>query len=88
MLQKESNNKPILSLKQFLISKGVPEENHFDNHYSDLYVKKTKQTTKLLEQLGIKNLVSLIFRNQTDNNELWYDIPFGYSEYFDEKVRQ
>ena len=57
-----------------------PEE--IDHHQSDLYLKKTPISDKLIANYRWKNSVTT-FRDNIDN-ELWYEIPFAYGH----KVRE
>lgn len=51
---------------------------HIDHHASDLYLKVTPETTRIINQLENKSLLTTF----TDNidNELWYELPFCYYE--------
>ena len=51
---------------------------HIDHHASDLYLKVTPETTRIINQLENKSLLTTF----TDNidKELWYEIPFCYYE--------
>lgn len=55
------------------IIKEVPKE-HIDHHCSDLYVKVTFQTNKIISNYENYKTVS-IFKDNIDN-EKWYEIPF------------
>lgn len=55
------------------IIKEVPRE-QIDHHCSDLYVKVTFQTSKIISNYENYEMVS-IFKDNIDN-EKWYDIPF------------
>lgn len=55
------------------IIKEVPKE-YIDHHCSDLYVKVTFQTSKLINNYENYEMVS-IFKDNIDH-EKWYDIPF------------
>ena len=51
--------------------------NDIDHHESDLYLRKTLKSEKLINEYEFINLVS-VFRDNIDN-ELWYEIPFAYT---------
>lgn len=71
--------KIILSeLYEVIQAAKIPPE-HIDHHASDLYLKVTPETTRIIDQLEYKSMITTF----TDNidNELWYDIPFCYSPY-------
>lgn len=55
------------------IIKEVPKE-YIDHHCSDLYVKVTFQTSKIINNYENYEMVS-IFKDNIDH-EKWYDIPF------------
>lgn len=55
------------------IIKEVPKE-HIDHHCSDLYVKVTFQTSKIISNYENYEMVS-IFKDNIDH-EKWYEIPF------------
>lgn len=50
---------------------------HIDHHASDLYIKVTAQSKKIIERLQPKSLLSKFI----DNIErvYWYDLPFCYN---------
>lgn len=52
---------------------------NIDNYCSDLYVKKTDITEKIINEYEFKRNVTT-FKSEIDS-KIWYDIPFGYSEY-------
>jgi len=55
--------------------KRIPE-NDIDHHASDLYLRKTPETEKLIQEYKYKNLVSTFVDNI--DHVVWYDIPFAY----------
>jgi len=60
-----------------------------DNHYSDLYVKKTPKVDNIIKQAKKDGLVfdtGSYFRNNIDN-ELWIDIPFMYDPYWEKRIK-
>lgn len=59
----------------------MPKE-FIDNHYSDLYLKVTEQSKKLVEQYDFKSNVTM-FSSQTEPFGLWFDIPFAYVPYWE-----
>lgn len=61
---------------------GIPAE-HIDHHYSDLYLKVTPETTALVNKYRYKNQVTKFIDNI--DHEPWYDVPFAYSAYFEDK---
>jgi hypothetical protein len=52
-----------------------------DHYQSDLYLKKDAVSQKLVESYEFKQSVTT-FISQIDR-ELWYDIPFAYSPYWE-----
>ena len=57
--------------------------NDIDHHESDLYLRKTLKSEKLINEYEFINLVS-VFRDNIDN-ELWYEIPFAYTPYWERR---
>ena len=57
-----------------------------DNHESDLYAKVTPESTELLRTYQFKGQVHT-FKSQIDN-ALWFDIPFAYQPYWENKRRE
>ena len=49
-----------------------------DNHFSDLYIPKNEETTKLLKKC---NKVGYPFIDQI-TGAWWYDVPFAYDPFF------
>ena len=68
------------TIREQLLILGMKHD-ELDNHCSDLYVKKND-----ISESFIKTLEGDI-KTFKDNiaGELWYDIPFAYSEYFVER---
>ena len=56
-----------------------------DHHASDLYVRKTPESTKIINKLSNKRLLST-FRDNIDG-DIWYDLPFCYTPYFNESLK-
>lgn len=54
-----------------------------DSHESDLYVPVNEVTKKLVENYEFSRNVTT-FVSQIDNKS-WYDVPFGYIPYWEEK---
>ena len=53
-----------------------------DHHASDLYIKATPATARIIDRYEFSSQVSS-FRDQTDSRRaLWYDIPFAYLPYW------
>lgn len=61
---------------------GIP----FASHESDLYIPATEQTCAMLDNLAIP-VHATTFINKQDG-KLWYDIPFAYLPFWEEKQRQ
>lgn len=59
-----------------------------DNHETDLYVKVTPESRKIVERYGFRSNVTT-FRNQRPPNvgELWFDIPFAYIPEWEKRMR-
>ena len=58
-----------------------------DNHYSDLYVKKTPKVDEIIKQAKIDGVVHSTgspFRNNVDG-KTWIDIPFQFDPYWEKK---
>lgn len=65
---------------------SLPKE-HIDTHGSDLYIKKTKESDALLENMKNKNSGLLTTFKDQKTGETWYDVPFGnMSDDFKEKT--
>lgn len=77
------------SLYHVLLDAQTPETD-IDSHFSDLYVRVTPKNTELLRQYydaqGIKKLPETFRSNLGDGK--WYDIPFAYDPYWEEKMRR
>lgn len=56
-----------------------------DHHASDLYVRKTPESTKIINRLSKKSLLST-FKSNIDG-DIWYDLPFCYTPYFNESLK-
>lgn len=56
------------------------DDNDWDYHASDLYLRKTPETTKLISKLSPdQRAVVTTFIDQIDHVP-WYEIPFGYHQ--------
>ena len=56
----------------------LPPE-HIDHHESDLYVKMTPESSKIISKSGlIRGHGYTVFRDQITGT-LWYDIAFAYT---------
>lgn len=51
-----------------------------DHHESDLYLRKTSLSTKLVDEYRFKQNVST-FRDGIEN-DIWYEIPFAYDPFW------
>jgi hypothetical protein len=60
---------------------GVPLE-HYE---SDLYAKVTTESANIVNRYPFVSQVSTFYNNI--DHELWYDIPFAYQPFWDEKER-
>lgn len=65
--------------REKLLAMGM-NENNISNHCSDLYVKKNEISDKFVSEYEFKQNVEK-FTSCIDN-EVWYDIPFAYVEYY------
>lgn len=71
---KNENHEKHDSILELAMQQMPPEE--IDHWQSDLYLKKTPVSDKLVADYEWKNQVT-VFRDNIDN-ELWYEIPFAY----------
>lgn len=58
----------------------------YGNHESDLYLPSTEETRQLVKDYGLCLTSDCFFRNQI-NGELWIDIPFQYTPWWEAKFR-
>jgi len=65
-----------MSLYTALLAAGVP----LDHHESDLYVKVTVESTRIVENQHKR--MPRLFTSHIDG-ELWYDIPFAYEPFWE-----
>jgi len=74
-----------MTIYQQMKAAGVP----MDNHESDLYVPKNEVTSEIIHKAmregELKSFVD-IFMSERDN-EWWYDIPFAYQPFWNEKSK-
>ena len=73
----------IKSLYQCFLDGGIPPE-EIDHHYSDLYVKVSFKSQKILEEFQ-KNTGTRCFAQifkANDGSGLWYDIAFAYDPFW------
>ena len=54
------------------------------NHYSDLYFPVTPESVAILAQYPRNQRITRTFVNQVEGG-LWYDVPFAYLPYWEEK---
>ncbi len=62
-------------------AKLVMPENEIDHHASDLYLKVTDTSTRLVNDYDFMENVST-FRDQIEG-KLWYEIPFAFTPYWE-----
>ena len=65
----------MLNIHELAVEQMKPEE--IDHHCSDLYLKVTPVSKKLVDEYDFKQNVQ-IFKDQIDHVP-WYDIPFAYT---------
>lgn len=71
--------KTLCELYDAMMDATTPAER--DHYASDLYIKVTPATERIIDRYEYSSQVSL-FRDQTDpRRALWYDIPFAYLPY-------
>lgn len=61
---------------------ALPAED-IDHHESDLYIRKTPASVKLLSEYEYKNNI-FWFRDAIDN-VIWYEIPFAYDPFWENR---
>ena len=72
-----------MSIYEELKNAGVP----LDNHESDLYAKVTPESREIVRKYYKLPTVSVhTFRSQIDH-ELWYDIAFAYTPWWEERQK-
>lgn len=82
-----------MTLYQKLLAASVPEA-QLDHYYSDLYVLATPKNWKIIEQhckeegLSLDLFVKSFKSNDETPPRSWYDIPFAYDPYWEEKEKE
>jgi len=66
-----------------LALKLLPSED-IDHHETDLYIRKTPESTKLINRLNNKALLSTFIDNI--DHVTWYELPFCYSPEWERKL--
>ncbi len=69
-----------MTVYQALLAAGVP----LDHHESDLYVKVTPESTRLL--LDYRGTTAPTFIHQ-QTRDLWYDVPFAFDPWWAWRVK-
>lgn len=59
---------------------------HIDHHESDLYLKHSKESALLIAEYEFKEQVTPFIDNI--DHAKWYDIPFAYDPFWQEKCRK
>ena len=74
-------------MKKTIYKKAVAllAKEEIDNHESDLYLKKTEISFKLIKEYKFKSSVREFYSNI--DHQLWYDIPFAYDPFW-EKIER
>lgn len=77
------------SLYQCFLDGELPPE-EIDHHYSDLYVKVSFKSKKILEEYqknsGVRCFVEIFKAN--DGSGYWYDIAFAYDPFWVNAARK
>ena len=73
---KELNLKEEKPMSIYQKALTLMDSKDIDNHCSDLYLRKNKISTNLVNEYEFKQNVTT-FRDQIDN-DTWYEIPFAY----------
>jgi hypothetical protein len=59
---------------------------HIDHHFTDLYVKMTPETTKIIKQSGLtRGIGYTVFTDQITGTP-WYDIAFAYTPEWERRL--
>jgi hypothetical protein len=68
-----------------IVKAGIP----MTNHESDLYFRKTEESTAILERFPLQHGNATCFVNQADphKGETWYDVPFAFTPFWQAKRR-
>lgn len=64
--------------------KLLPAED-IDHHETDLYIRKTPESTKLINKMKNKSLLSTFIDNI--DHVVWYELPFCYSPVWEERLK-
>lgn len=84
---KESQQFEVSDLKKKAME-TLPKED-IDTHEGDLYIKKTKESTELLNNMKNKDSGLLTTFKDQETGETWYDVPFAnMSDDFKEKTSE
>lgn len=67
-----------------LAMKLLPAED-IDHHATDLYIRKTPESTKLINKMKNKSLLSTFIDNI--DHVVWYELPFCYSPAWEERLK-
>lgn len=77
------------SLYQCFLDGGIPPE-EIDHHYSDLYVKVSISSKRILEDYqknsGVRCFAEVFKAN--DGSGYWYDIAFAYDPFWEATARK
>lgn len=66
--------------------KLLPAED-IDHHESDLYIRKTPESTALINKMQYKNSGLLsTFRSNIEPHDIWYELPFCYTPVWQERL--
>lgn len=71
-----------LSIYQALVKAGC----QLDNHYSDLYVRRTPLALGILAQYSEYHKTAETFLSAIDG-KFWIDIPFAYEPYWTSRFK-
>lgn len=58
-----------------------------DHQYSDLLVKATNTSLKIIHDFGVNHCMYEMFRDQITGTE-WIDLYFQYTPYWEEKAKE
>ena len=73
----------MLNIYERALKKMKPED--IDYHETDLYLKVTPVSKRLVEEYDYSNQVTLFESELGDG--IWYDIPFAYTPMWKRRVR-
>ena len=68
-----------MNIYKELKSAGVP----LDNYCSDLYARVTPESTEIIKKYKYRKSVEIFIDNI--NGQRWYDIPFAYPKWYDNR---